>query len=248
MKKQLLTLACSVLLSVALADTAFAGTWQPDGNLWWYQETDGTYPAAAWKPIDGAWYHFNEAGYMETGWITEDGDWYYLEPSGAMRTAPLTENGLTYYFNGSGVCVNPDGAADSGVLTETQLAELQYSLELTYWINELSAMTAKMESWTPALEAGRFDEVKAEILSSKETYNGVFSITPPERFAAAHSELTAAIQDYNASMDLFYRLVDGAQNQTLTDEAAEQLTAEYYAYQESSQAHAQRFNELAAAA
>ena len=45
---------------------------------WWYQETDGSYPASAWKLINRRWYYFDNEGYMMTGYVRVKGKGYYL--------------------------------------------------------------------------------------------------------------------------------------------------------------------------
>ena len=56
-----------------------------DGERWWYQNANGTWPANAWMLINHYWYLFGPDGYMLTGWQQWDGtavgagDWYYLD-------------------------------------------------------------------------------------------------------------------------------------------------------------------------
>lgn len=37
--------------------------WIKDNTGWWYQYSDGSWPAKTWRRIDGGWYYFNSAGY-----------------------------------------------------------------------------------------------------------------------------------------------------------------------------------------
>lgn len=80
-------------------------TWKHDGIGWWYQNSDGTYPASCWKNIDNVWYYFNPSGYIVTGWQSIGGTWYYFNGSGAMVTDWQSIGGTWYYFNGSGAMV-----------------------------------------------------------------------------------------------------------------------------------------------
>lgn len=66
----------------------------PQNYQWWYQEDDGSYPANAWKEINGTWYHFDENGYLDLGWHAIDGKWYLFEDSGAMATSGNWEGGV----------------------------------------------------------------------------------------------------------------------------------------------------------
>lgn len=47
--------------------------WKQDGNGWWYQNADGSYPVNQWKEIDGKQYYFGGDGYMLTNTTTPDG-------------------------------------------------------------------------------------------------------------------------------------------------------------------------------
>lgn len=60
-----------------------------DNVRWWYQKSDGTYPANKWCIIKQHYYLFDKNGYLCTGWHRWDGkncdpedgsgDWYYLD-------------------------------------------------------------------------------------------------------------------------------------------------------------------------
>ena len=78
--KKLISILVVGLLSAAMAMTAFAGSWQKNSTGWWYQNDDGSWPAACWQQINGAWYYFNAGGYMLENSMTPDG--YYVGPDG----------------------------------------------------------------------------------------------------------------------------------------------------------------------
>ena len=77
------------------------GTWKKDGKGWWYEYSDGSYPASKWVKIDNIWYYFKSSGYMATGWV-KDGDWYYMDSSGAMQTGWVKSGSVWYYLKSSG--------------------------------------------------------------------------------------------------------------------------------------------------
>ena len=81
---------------------ATSGTWKKNNTGWWYEYSDGSYPASEWKRISGKWYYFNASGYMATGWVKTGGSWYYLESSGAMAIGWVKWNGSWYYLDTSG--------------------------------------------------------------------------------------------------------------------------------------------------
>lgn len=103
--KSLRGVAAAAVLSLCMAGTALAAEgWQQNGNQWWYQNGDQTYPVSQWKEIDGSWYHFDNSGYVETGWQTIDRKTYYFAPSGAMQHGWVAGDaeGSWYYLGEDG--------------------------------------------------------------------------------------------------------------------------------------------------
>lgn len=70
--------------------------WMQNGNGWWYQHEDGTYPKNCWERIGGRLYSFDASGYMRSG------SWYYLTGSGAMATGWLQLGDDWYYLGSDG--------------------------------------------------------------------------------------------------------------------------------------------------
>lgn len=64
--------------------TRLTSRWIRSGNLWWYQNSDGSYPYDCWKFIADKWYYFNHDGWMVTGWLSLNGSRYYLTSDGSM--------------------------------------------------------------------------------------------------------------------------------------------------------------------
>ena len=99
----------SVIGSAMSPNFDSAGTWIQDSTGWWYQNKDGSYPAACWQLLTyngtSEWDHFDEKGYMQTGWFTDtDGNRYYLHAvsdgtRGRMYTGWNLIDGVWYYFN-----------------------------------------------------------------------------------------------------------------------------------------------------
>lgn len=99
----------SVIGSAMSPNSDSAGTWIQDSTGWWYQNKDGSYPAACWQLLTyngtSEWYHFDEKGYMQIGWFTDtDGNRYYLHAvsdgtRGRMYTGWNLIDGVWYYFN-----------------------------------------------------------------------------------------------------------------------------------------------------
>ena len=94
-----MALVCLMVLSAAGAGAA---GWQSGSRGWWYENTDGSYPANQWQRIDGDWYYFDASGWMVTGWKKISGSWYYFSNSGAMQTGWKKISGSWYYFESSG--------------------------------------------------------------------------------------------------------------------------------------------------
>lgn len=92
-KKLLFALTTMVMTSIAFgADsfTTYAGQWQQEGNTWWYQNDDNSYPVNGWEQIDGNWYYFGGDGYLLTNTTTPDG--YQVDSNGAWRTNEETQS------------------------------------------------------------------------------------------------------------------------------------------------------------
>ena len=79
--------------------------WVSNSAGWWYRNADGSYPASAWKQINGKWYYFNASGYMTTGWQKINNVWYYMGSDGAMKIGWQKIGSTWYYFKGSGAMV-----------------------------------------------------------------------------------------------------------------------------------------------
>lgn len=69
----------SILFAAVMPKAVHAAGWMQDEVGWWYQNTDGSYPAATWSWIDGnqdgsaECYYFDENGYLLTDAGTPDG-------------------------------------------------------------------------------------------------------------------------------------------------------------------------------
>lgn len=101
MKKKILTIAAAMTMTFAMTMTAFAGQWVSDTTGWWWQNDDGSYPAATWQWIDG-----NNDGVAES---------YYFDGQGYCLLNTTTPDGYT---------VNADGAwTVNGVVQTNQAAQ-----------------------------------------------------------------------------------------------------------------------------
>lgn len=80
--------------------------WHSNSKGWWYQNSDGSYPANKWQKINEKWYFFNEDGYcLINKWIKRDGAWYWLGNDGTMATGWKKINNEWYYFKQDGEMV-----------------------------------------------------------------------------------------------------------------------------------------------
>ena len=70
--------------------------WVNNGYGWWYQNADGTYPASAWKLINGTWYYFNADGYMLANTVTPDG--YFVNADGAYQPTGWVKNSTGWWY------------------------------------------------------------------------------------------------------------------------------------------------------
>lgn len=71
-RKAVMAIAAAGALAALAAVPSYAGQWQQDGNGWWWQNDDGSYPYWMWAWIDGNHdgiaenYYFDENGYLST--------------------------------------------------------------------------------------------------------------------------------------------------------------------------------------
>ena len=81
MKKTARALA-TLILSLALPFTAYAGTWQQDSTGWKVRQDDGIYLTNQWyqSPESGLYYYLGADGYMLVNAITPDG--YQVDNNG----------------------------------------------------------------------------------------------------------------------------------------------------------------------
>lgn len=74
--------------------------WQIDGTGRWYRNADGSYPASAWKQIEGEWYYFDARGYaVKNQWLQDGGQWYYFENDNKAAKGWKAIGGVYYFFD-----------------------------------------------------------------------------------------------------------------------------------------------------
>lgn len=94
-KKNLFTMVLTVVMTLAMAMTAFAASWQKNDTGWWWDNGNGTWPANTWQWIDGnndgvsECYYFDANGYMLAGTTTPDG--YTVNADGAWTIDGFTQ-------------------------------------------------------------------------------------------------------------------------------------------------------------
>ncbi len=127
--------AAAVLAAAMLtlsAVQAFAGEWVKNQTGWWYENSDGSFPANGVYNIGGEKYAFNSDGYMiENAWFQSPstGAWYYAQGGGALATNLWVGD----YYVGSdgkmqtdtwidGYYVGPDGKWVEGKTLEDELS------------------------------------------------------------------------------------------------------------------------------
>ncbi len=180
MRKRILTVIMTAVMTLSMTIPAFAGQWQQSSGRWWYQRDDGSYPANAWELIDGSYYHFDANGYMETGWYLEidkslSDYWqvtgaYYLDPAtGKMATNtvihdkhPEFDYTEAYAIGADGNCM--DRADDMQEIIEDQ--NFDYVTENTdymglWWSGE----------WQRRYGNGQSNDISDDQLEQQMTYD-----------------------------------------------------------------------------
>ena len=84
----------TLILSLALPFTAYAGTWQQDSTGWKVQADDGTYLMNQWyqSPESGLYYYLGADGYILCDTITPDG--FYVNADGVWVEQPVYQEPL----------------------------------------------------------------------------------------------------------------------------------------------------------
>ena len=124
-------LICSGLLLILSAMPIYAGQWQLNGQGWWYQNDDKSYPANGWQWIEGKCYYFTPEGYCLLNTTTPDG--YTVDDTGAwtvngivqVQQVSAGQNWVGIYIADDGQTIAITAADDSGV----QLSFMGYSEE-----------------------------------------------------------------------------------------------------------------------
>lgn len=93
----LMTMAATILA----ATPAYAGQWMQDGNGWWWQNDDGSYPSFTWAWCDG-----NHDGIGENYFFDENG---YMSMDTAAQEIAVNENGAMLYNGEVCTAAMPDG-------------------------------------------------------------------------------------------------------------------------------------------
>ncbi len=150
----------SVIGSAMSPNFDSAGTWIQDSTGWWYQNKDGSYPAACWQLLTyngtSEWYHFDEKGYMQTGWFTDtDGNRYYLHAvsdgtRGRMYTGWNLIDGVWYYFN-------PTSDGTKGALFMNRQTPDGYRVDASgAWVEQLVKLYMEGKAWREYFHAFSF--------------------------------------------------------------------------------------------
>ncbi len=113
-KGTLAAIAAAAAISAVMAFSAMAGEWIRGAGGWWFQNSDGSYPAGGIYTIENKNYAFDEYGYMvENAWYQspDTGRWYYALGSGELATNQWIGN--DYYVGSTGAMMTdtwtPDG-------------------------------------------------------------------------------------------------------------------------------------------
>lgn len=86
-------------LGEAFAAPSGAAAWHQNSAGWWYQRTDGSFPAGCWESIGGKWYRFDDSGYMLTGWYKVNGEWNWSDSSGVWHANAWRHDGFGWWYS-----------------------------------------------------------------------------------------------------------------------------------------------------
>lgn len=105
--KKVKIILTSLVMSMLLCMTAFAGQWMSDNNGWWYQNTDGSYLTDGWYWINGNCYYFGSDGYAYSDETTPDG--YTVNADGAWIIDGALQTWETEVTIGAATVTVPNG-------------------------------------------------------------------------------------------------------------------------------------------
>lgn len=185
MKKKLKKIAVIALGAMLVnSAVAYGGTWEQDGEAWYYMDDDGQYAEYEWiQGADGAWYYVGRFGLMVTNRLI---DRYYIGADGRMLSEQDTENPLqdvTIY----GTCyMSVNSYEDKGAFYRANVTLYDSS----YGTAEMFSRYKKGDKfWIES--AGTYGTVSAFNFSTAGdvsldvTCNGVtYSLTPEDTFAS----------------------------------------------------------------
>lgn len=161
MKKVVKTLVCSGVLLALSITPVYAGQWQINGQGWWYQNDDESYPVDGWQWIDGKCYYFTSEGYCLLNTATPDG--YIVDNTGAWtvngvvqiqqpQPVSVAQNWVGTYIADDGQTIAITAADDNGV--------------------QLSFMGYSEEGWSVETEFLNYKNNEKTQVSSAYYYNG----------------------------------------------------------------------------
>ena len=114
MFKKFIGILLGGILSISMCTTSFAA-WMSDGNGWWYDNGNGTWPASCWLWIDGnndvqaECYYFQQNGYIMLNSTTPDG--YIVDGNGAWVVNGVVQK--KYTMSNSVTATNTGGLKSS---------------------------------------------------------------------------------------------------------------------------------------
>ena len=146
-------LAAAAALTVLLAQTALAGSWNwnSEKDKWWYLDDQNTYPVNGWEWIDGKCYRFDEEGFLYTDTVTPEG-----------------------------LTVNADGAwTINGVVQEMETVLKESSPKQETVVVETAAETQPAETTAAATSLGSTEATTAQAnTETKVVLKGIVDLVP----------------------------------------------------------------------
>lgn len=135
MKKTLVTMISTAVITLSMCIPAFAGQWVQDALGRWWQNDDGSWPANGWQWIDDNYdgmaecYYFDVNGYLAVNTITPDG--YTVTANGAW-----VENGIIQMQQTGGAA----SAAQTGVQADANIPDITGTYVGTYNGKQIQAV------------------------------------------------------------------------------------------------------------
>lgn len=151
--------ALPVSLSIMAAMPGYAGQWMQDGNGWWWQNDDGSYPENCWQWLDG-----DQDGMAEHYYFGPDG--YMISDTAAPDGQQVDENGA-WVMDGVIQREEMEGADNRAWQIRMTEAEYEQFTDMANRINGKNSTWSGEKSEYPAISPTSSEDISTDELAQR---------------------------------------------------------------------------------